>query len=428
MKNKIPISIFIFLPMLLEFPMLKSIPMAPVVRITHLIIVMYVLFKTFSEKKEYTNENILIISIFSLLTIISLLSTFKSGIPFLVIKRIYTVLLPSYLLIFLIYLDSAPEATFNFLMKLQMYMGVIFSIYGILLSKFGKWEYLESLEIPIQSLQLGKIKLIQRVHGSTVPYRIASFMGNPNGFGLFLVWTMLSTLYLYKMKKNHNINTFFYLLVQFIAILLTQSRTAFLTLIIAVTLYYFIISEKKARYFGAFLLIIPLFLLILGSEKMGLNIAIIKRFQNLDLSGREDVWKVLIDSISENYLMGIGFSTSYEVLLSKQTNVNHTHNVYLKVLTETGVIGFITLVLAWATGIIFTIKKYIKNKNNKYKYLYAYILTILIVLLLHQMAEEHLMNFHYIMFLWVYSIALSSIDLSASNNEINYCELIKQHE
>lgn len=128
MKNKIPISIFIFLPMLLEFPMLKSIPMAPVVRITHLIIVMYVLFKTFSEKKEYTNENILIISIFSLLTIISLLSTFKSGIPFLVIKRIYTVLLPSYLLIFLIYLDSAPEATFNFLMKLQMYMGVIFSI------------------------------------------------------------------------------------------------------------------------------------------------------------------------------------------------------------------------------------------------------------------------------------------------------------
>src|SRR5699024_11632629 len=99
-------------------------------------------------------------------------STFKSGIPFLVIKRIYTVLLPSYLLIFLIYLDSAPEATFNFLMKLQMYMGVIFSIYGILLSKFGKWEYLESLEIPIQSLQLGKIKLIQRVHGSTVPYRI----------------------------------------------------------------------------------------------------------------------------------------------------------------------------------------------------------------------------------------------------------------
>src|SRR5699024_65512 len=239
---------------------------------------------------------------------------------------------------------------------------------------------------------------------------------------------MLSTLYLYKMKKNHNINTFFYLLVQFIAILLTQSRTAFLTLIIAVTLYYFIISEKKARYFGAFLLIIPLFLLILGSEKMGLNIAIIKRFQNMDLSGREDVWKVLIDSISENYLMGIGFSTSYEVLLSKQTNVNHTHNVYLKVLTETGVIGFITLVLAWATGIIFTIKKYIKNKNNKYKYLYAYILTILIVLLLHQMAEEHLMNFNYIMFLWVYSIALSSIDLSASNNEINYCELIKQHE
>lgn len=427
MKNKIPISIFIYLPMLLEFPMLKSLPMTPFVRAIHLVIVFYVVLKTIHDKNEYTTKNISIMVMFSVLMIISLLTTFKSEIPFIVIKRIYTVLLPSYLLIFLIFLDSEPRETFNFFMKLQMYIGVIFSTYGIILSKFGKWEYSESLEVPLQVLQFGKIRLIQRVHGGTVPYRIASFMGNPNGFALILVWTMLSTIYLYKMKKIKSINTIIYLFVQFIAMILTQSRTSFLTLLLAIALYYFIISENKLRYIGAFLLAIPMTLLVVSSERLGLNIGIVKRFQNLNLSGREDVWRVLIDSISKNYVIGIGFSTSYEALLSKQTEVKHTHNLYLKVLTETGIIGFISLLVAWITGIIFTIKNYLKNKNNELKYIYAYILTILLVLLLHQLAEEHLLNFHYIMFLWVYSISLASIDLSSKTNKFNYVKLY-EHE
>lgn len=427
MKNKIPISIFIYLPMLLEFPMLKSLPMTPLVRVVHLVIVFYVVLKTIHDKNEYTTKNISIMIMFSVLMIISLLTTFKSEIPFTVIKRIYTVLLPSYLLIFLIFLDSEPRETFNFFMKLQMYIGVIFSTYGIILSKFGKWEYSESLEIPLQVLQFGKIRLIQRVHGGTVPYRIASFMGNPNGFALILVWTMLSTIYLYKMKEIKSINTIIYLFVQFIAMILTQSRTSFLTLLLAIALYYFIISENKLRYIGAFLLAIPMTLLVVSSERLGLNIGIVKRFQNLNLSGREDIWRVLLDSISENYLIGIGFSTSYESLLSKKTEVPHTHNVYLKVLTETGIVGFISLLVIWITGIIFAIKNYLKNKSNELKYIYAYILTILLVLLLHQLAEEHLLNFHYIMFLWVYSISLASIDLSTKTNEFNYVKLYK-HE
>src|SRR5699024_9250084 len=239
MKNKNLIGIVIYLPMILQFTALLDYPLAPIVRGIQILIILYFINKNINKKEDYTIEKMLVLFLFILFIFTSMFTSYKSNISLTVLKRIFTILFSNLLLIYLVFVDSKPKETFNFFMKKQMNIGVFFSIYGIFLSLFGKWEYLEAHEVPIQVLNIGKIRLIQRVHGSTIPYRISSFLNNPNSLGILLVLTILSTLYLLKSKKLNKCKFSIYFLIQFLGLLLTQSRTAFLTLIIAILIYLF---------------------------------------------------------------------------------------------------------------------------------------------------------------------------------------------
>lgn len=412
MKNKNLIGLFIYLPMILQFTMFLDYPMAPIIRAIQLIVVLYFIIKNINKRKDYSIEEILILSLFILYVIISMLTTYKSEIPLTVMKRIFTILIPNILLVFIIYLDEDPRESFIHFMRINVFMGIIFSIYGTILSIFGEWGYLKVHDLQIQELRMGPIRFIQSIHGSAEPYRISSFFNNPNSFGIFLVLTMLSTFYLFKIQNINKYKFLFFFSIQFVGILLTQSRTAFLTFATSFMLFLFIISKKKLRFLLVSILIALIGLFILQYNHLNLDISIINRFRNLNLSGREDVWKVLIDSISENYIFGIGFSTSYEAILLENTNVKHTHNLYLKLISETGFIGFISFMLLWVVSIIAAIKQMLESKFNENKYIYAYILSILLSFLIHVLAEELLLRYNYIMFIWTYLISLSAINLS----------------
>lgn len=414
MRNKNIISIVIFLPMLLQFTTLLDYPLAAVVRGMQLICFLYFIFKNIDVKYDYTNEKIAIFLNFILIIVTSMFTSYKSDISLTVMKRIFTILFPNLLLIYLTFSDDKPKKTFDHIMKIQMLSGILFSIYGIIVSMFGDWEYLEAHEIPIQVVNIGKIRLIQRVHGSTIPYRISSFLNNPNSLGILLVFTILSTLYLFKSKYINKYKASIFLFIQFLGMLLTQSRTAFITLIIAILLYLFILSKRKKQFIFLFLIIIPLLMAVTQLNSIGLEISLIKRFQNISLSGRENMWKILYNSFLDNYMMGIGFSTAYESLLGELELVSH--NIYLRVLAEMGLVGFSFFIIHWLMGLFFSFRYIFKNKANQNKYIYAYVFSILFALIFHQLAEEQLLRYNYIMFLWTYYISLSVTDLSESES------------
>lgn len=416
MKNKNLIGIVIYLPIILQFTALLDYPLAPIVRGIQILIILYFINKNINKKEDYTIEKILVLFLFILFIITSMFTSYKSNISLTVLKRVFTILFPNLLLIYLVFVDSKPKETFNFFMKMQMNIGVFFSIYGIFLSLFGKWEYLEAHEVPIQVLSIGKIRLIQRVHGSTIPYRISSFLNNPNSLGILLVLTILSTLYLLKSKKLNKYKFSIYFLIQFLGLLLTQSRTAFLTLIIAILIYLFTLTNKKNQFVLVFVLMIPVVLLAFQANNFGLNISIINRFRNLNLSGRERMWKVLYETFLNNYVIGVGFSTSYESLLGDINLVSH--NIYLRVLAEMGLVGFSFFIIFWFTGIMFSIKRIFQNRTNENKYIYAYIFSILVALIFHQLAEEQLLRYNYITFLWTYLISLSAINFFDNETEV----------
>lgn len=81
-------------------------------------------------------------------------------------------------------------------------------------------------------------------------------------------------------------------------------------------------------------------------------------------NGRLDLWFYSFSEFKNRPLLGLGFKNIYKV-----TGVD-VHNVYIQVLAEAGIVGFVIFIFALLALFIKPIKfsKYIKRYNNKEKF------------------------------------------------------------
>ena len=80
------------------------------------------------------------------------------------------------------------------------------------------------------------------------------------------------------------------------------------------------------------------------------------------LTGRLEMWNEMIEAIKKYPLFGIGFSASTKYLVGNLQHRVGSHNSYLSILCENGIIGFIVFLF-----ILILISTYIlKNMKNKY--------------------------------------------------------------
>lgn len=87
--------------------------------------------------------------------------------------------------------------------------------------------------------------------------------------------------------------------------------------------------------------IIIIFLMIVFLEKLALFVA------GVDLAGRAEMWKIMMQSIREHPFLGIGFANSTKYLLgdiSTGSTVG-SHNSYLNILCENGILGFAVFII-----------------------------------------------------------------------------------
>ncbi|MFI7846649.1 O-antigen ligase family protein [Dorea amylophila] len=100
-------------------------------------------------------------------------------------------------------------------------------------------------------------------------------------------------------------------------------------------------------------------------------------------SGRNVLWEKAIDIFKTNRIHGIGFGAfqSYfaDHYIVKGIQAYLTHNIYVGLLAETGIIGFVLFVIFLLKNMVMTLK--LKNtifihNNEKIKYVYKYALLI----------------------------------------------------
>lgn len=258
--------------------------------------------------------------------------------------------------------------------------------------------------------------------------RPGSLTNQPNSWSAFLVMILPFLLYTFS-------NTFLKLLISLFVtygIVLSQSRTSFVALII-IFLVYFILNKNKIRHiftnkkvvFFILLFIATVFGLFYINKDNENVLSITNRMvnvesYNLERNGGDRVylWKSSINMIKDNPIHGVGLQNFNQVYINdnymnpktKEPNLRSPHNIFLHYLVEMGLIGTIPFML-----LLFTIFNFLRVniKNDMARAMFI----SLIGILCNNMVDYQLITRYYYQLFWI--LILISVSDVMSNTKIN---------
>lgn len=263
----------------------------------------------------------------------------RSGISELIIKAIIF-LFANIIIWFLIYSDN----WIKFLMDFCYVIALFFPLTTIIFFIFP--DLCRAIMIPIWNDTVGGI-----AGGSYRAIHRAGFTIHYSYNGIFCA--VSSLLCFVKVIFNKERKYKLLLLVAFIGLLLTAKRAHLLFTVFAfIATYMLITPDKKGgrTIKGFFVLFLGFIALIIASGFVPELAATLERFnvgKDGDISSnRFDLWALAMNLFKTNPLLGIGwygYPMSYGnyLILNDGNRFVNTHNVYIQVLCETGIVGLI---------------------------------------------------------------------------------------
>jgi O-antigen ligase len=254
----------------------------------------------------------------------------------------------------------------------------------------------------MQIINFGPIELYQVVQGVSPYFRYSSLTDNPNTLGSIFIFTIPMTIYAIYSKYLSTSKGIIFMTLQLISLYMTRSRTSIITIVLLFIFYYIFFSERNKTLKKISMIIVPIIsLFFILRFKTSLLLAL--RLSSLDTSGRIDAWKIGLSYIINRPLIGVGFGVSQEELLEPLGYNITFHNIYITLLTEIGIVGFIIILYIWINTIIKGLI-YINKLENCEKLRMSLIISVLIlfVLLAHQFFEVQILRYGIHTFYWIY--------------------------
>lgn len=274
------------------------------------------------------------------------------------------------------------------LKKLILVMSIIVFIFGIM-------QYFNpQFSMPSKWVDANEYNLKRRIY---------STFFNPNVFGFYINFIILLACENLDFKK---INLEWAVFGSgIICLILTFSRTAWISLIVAL-LTASLFNKKYLKY--AIIISITIFS---ADTLLGVGRADpLKAVEDSSFLYRLEVWKVSFDIIKDNFISGIGFGTlfkhvpDYSSVVS--TRIEHSHNLYIQIFTETGILGFsIFIILLY--NVLKKFHRRLYENNNK---IWITAFTVLTMTMIHGLVDSVSLTPQILMILSIYAGTLNSIE------------------
>lgn len=206
--------------------------------------------------------------------------------------------------------------------------------------------------------------------------------------GLFISYALLKNRTNLLSSKKLKIIIFF----QLVAFILTLSRGAYIGVLAAMAIAIFY-SKKVTR----IKVIRPVLLLIFLAV---VTLSINKLFsQDISAMSRLGLWKVGLNMTFLNPIFGVGLGNFpvcfFDYIKDSLLLANpYTHNIFLKISSETGIIGLILFLNIFASSIKFSLSDYCDNNQKE---LFKYTTLGIIAFLIQGMSVEYFASRH----LWI---------------------------
>lgn len=195
--------------------------------------------------------------------------------------------------------------------------------------------------------------------------------------GCFLLPGLFAFLVSYRDKRK---NAFFWVMlgVMALSILLINKRGFLLDLAIALLVVYLIARQSEGKIklrLNRVLIVTVSILVIIGVVfAMYMSIPIVRqsvdtitsKFADDDgtLSGRTDLYALALRLFKQHPIIGIGWGNfraqSLHVLSTTNSKTYETHNVYLQLLCETGIIGLTVFLVTIIWMLVYTIRRFMR--------------------------------------------------------------------
>ncbi len=347
---------------------------------------------------SYNKINMFVIIVWILLFFWAMFSGVWSDFFIVSIRRALTVFVPTTMLLLLVYADPNPDHTFWRFAVGMTYFGLFLAFAGILI------YFLGIPEGRIQTLDFGLWRVSQTVSGNFPFLRISSLTGNPNRLSLWLSYTLTTTAALYYSKRISTSRFFLFSLIQAGALLITFSRAGISAAIISLgllTLFTKSINWQKVKRFaipGALSIAIVLTLISVSASLQNLLFVRVT-----PLSGRERVWTYAWQSFLDQPFTGVGFGVSRESVLMPLGTTLNTHNAYLSIMVELGIIGAFFILAVCGVALLASLMKAFGIAPL------SFAAAILISIIFHQLFESMILNVDYnLTIVFIYFAGLST--------------------
>lgn len=181
----------------------------------------------------------------------------------------------------------------------------------------------------------------------------------PNFWAAYLLFPY--GYWIYSVFRKPGIENIICLLITFLGILFSYSRSSF---IVSVLVLLYVLFKNKRVYFMGVTMLFVLFIISVfyfSPEIVERIFSINDNIKNEGGSGRFELWLEAINNFFSNPIFGVG--TGQTVAVSKQ----HlgTHNLYLQILGENGLLGFCSFAYIWLCALS-RMKRYIKYNSFYY--------------------------------------------------------------
>lgn len=329
----------------------------------------------------------------------------------LIFKRTLLIYVPSICLYLLVISDKKPVETFWKISKGLTYFGSFVSMIGILLYIFGSTVYTDYGRMQI--IKIFDFHIKQSVLGIPPFLRISSLAGNPNNLASWLLITLTLTV-AQRITGNISQSKIFFLGgLQAIALLLTFSRAGIGTTIIIIALLYLLSTRNKMKVIKRTIFLVLLLSVIFISLNYSIKISpVLANRLMVGLNERGPAWILLYNAFLQKPLFGTGFGVSYEGILEEHGLTITSHNLFLAIVSEIGLLGFSLFILIWLIGIysayLIARKSFIiNNPFLENVVIGSTIIAILLGLIAHQIFEVKLFRYGFLNIFWVYLIGVA---------------------
>lgn len=274
---------------------------------------------------------------------------------------------------------------------------LVISIQYLLENKKNFKDYfLYSLGITLLVITIYSILQVTMLHNTFHPVRVSGFFGSELVQGSFFVRMLPLFLGLiFLIKKKYLINTLLItsILIGIIIIFLSGERAAIalLFILLSLVLLFYPVSIK-IKIISCFVILVTLGLLMItfeNTKKRIVDDTLMNVYQNKQLQvfsyGHQSHFKTAIEIIKQNYLLGIGprnfrvecKKDQYEYIGEYRCST-HPHNTYLEIFAETGIVGFLIVVICFIYITVNLINLIFKENKLKNFPLFLFNLTIFI--------------------------------------------------